>query len=115
FEHLRRVTHPRRQRRRVIDHHIPLPVLQRVEIAVTIADELLDFSRQFAGMRLPTVESGHLVPATERILNLIWTSESAASENQNRFRCLLCKQRRQCCARHNHSRGGYFDETTAIH
>src|SRR5206468_2431767 len=93
FEHLRRVTHPRGKRCRVVDYHIPVSVFQRVEITVAIADKLLDFSRQFAGMRLTPVKCGHLMSATERIFHLVWASESGAAEYEyaHRRRCLLCK------------------------
>ena len=69
--------------RRVIYHDVPLSVFQRLEFAVAIADELLDFVRQFAGVRFAAVERRDLMSAAQRVLHLIWTGESRAAENQN--------------------------------
>src|SRR4030095_13791133 len=85
--------HPRGERRRVVNDHIPLPVFERVEITVAIADKLLNIRRQFAGMRLPAIEIRHLVPTTQRIFYLIRTSKPGAAEYENAHWCrpLLCK------------------------
>ena len=64
---------------------------KRVEITVTIADKLLDFLGQLAGMRLAAIERGDFVSTTQCVLNLIWSSESGTAENENAHwcRCLL--------------------------
>ena len=56
---------------------------QRVELAVAIADQLLDFVRQFARMRFAAIERRHLVSAAERVTNLIRPGESGPAENEN--------------------------------
>jgi hypothetical protein len=90
---LRRVTHPGGQRRRVIDHDVPSAIFERVELTVAVADKLLDFGRQFAGMRFTTVERRHFVSAAQRIFHLIRASEAGPTEYENAHgcRCLLCK------------------------
>jgi hypothetical protein len=73
---------------------VPLATFQSVEIAVAVADELLDLRRQFARVCLAAVERRHFVSAAQRVTDLIRTSESGSAENQHahRFHTLFCKQ-----------------------
>src|SRR5438132_13503717 len=83
FQTLRRVTHPDRQRRRNVYASVPGPALERVEFSVAIADQLLGFFGQFAGMRLAAIENGDLVPATERVLHLEGTRKPGTAQDEN--------------------------------
>ena len=82
------VAHPDRHAGRIIDHDIPFATLERVELAVAIADQLLDAFRQFARMRFAAIENRDLVSARERITDLKRPGETGAAEDQNaqRFR-----------------------------
>src|SRR5205814_10035769 len=86
FKNLRRVAHPGGQRRRIIDDDIPLTTFKRVELAVTVADQLLNFFWQFAGMRSAAIENRDLVAASERVLDLKRTNKTRAAEDQNAHR-----------------------------
>ena len=94
---MRGVAHPDRHDRRIVDHHIPFASLKRVELAIAIADQLLDAFRQFAGMRFAAIENGHLVSARERISHLERSGKAGAAENQNAqgFRRLCFRGRRR--------------------
>ncbi len=93
FQDLRGITHPCWKSRRIINYDIPLSIFECVELAVAIADQLLDFSRQFTGMRLSAIECRHLVSATKRITNLIRSGESGATEDEDaqRFHGFFCE------------------------
>src|ERR1043166_2354444 len=69
------VAHPRRQRRGNVDADIPLAALQRIQLSVAIANQLLGFFWQFARMRLAAIENGDLVAATQGVLHLERTGE----------------------------------------
>src|SRR5207249_10117988 len=92
---LRRVPHPRRKGRRVVDGDVPLPIFQCVQLAVSISNQLLDFIWQFARMRFAAVERCDLVSASKRIADLVWSGEASAAKNENakRFHGFLCEQR----------------------
>ena len=60
-----------------------LRFFERVELAVAIADQLLDAFRQFARMRFAAIENRHLVSALERITNLKRSGKTGAAEDQN--------------------------------
>src|SRR5207249_9100464 len=117
FENLRRAAHPRGKRRRIVDGDVPLSIFQRVQLAVSIANQLFDFVRQFAWVRFAAVERRDLMSATKRVANLVWSSEPCAAKNENakRFHRFLCEQRGRsrsegkCAA----SGSGKFDELTA--
>src|SRR5439155_18011810 len=91
FQDLPRIAHPRWKGCRIIDCDVPLPIFQRVELAVAIADQLLDFVWQFAGMRLSAIERRKFMAAAERVTNLIRPDESSPTQNENaqRFRRFL--------------------------
>src|SRR5204862_546302 len=80
FQDLPRIAHPRWKGRRIIDCDIPLSIFQRVELAVAIADQLLDFVWRFAWMRLSAIERRKFMAAAERVTNLIRPGESGAAE-----------------------------------
>src|SRR5262249_18831227 len=67
----------------IVDHNIPLAILQRVELPVAVADQLLDFVRQFPRVRFASIKRGDIVASTQCIADLIRTSESCAAENEN--------------------------------
>src|SRR5439155_22664558 len=119
FENLRRVAHPCRKSCRIIDDNVPLSILQRVELAVAITDELLDFARQFTGMRFAAVERRHLVSPTEGVLHLIWAGESRAAENQDAHRFHRFLSGKRCRSRHDRKRGASasseFDKLATRH
>jgi len=83
LQNLRGIAHPRRQRCRVVDHYIPLPIFERVEFAVAITDELLHFGRQFARVRLSAIECCDLVSAAQRVADLIGAGKTGAAKNQD--------------------------------
>ena len=83
LQNLRGVAHPDGQRRRVIDHNVPFAFLSRHRAAHCVADQLLDFLRQFAGMRFTTIENGNLMAAAQGIFYLDRSSKAGAAEDEN--------------------------------
>src|SRR5437868_2195519 len=66
----------------VVDHRVPLPALERLQVAVAIADELLDV-REERGIGLAAIEQRDRVAAVERVLDLIRADEAGAAEDEN--------------------------------
>ena len=60
------ITHPDRERGRVVDHHVPRSAPQRLEIVVAVADELLHLRGEF-GLAAAAIENRHLVTALDGV------------------------------------------------
>jgi hypothetical protein len=79
------VAHPDRQRGRIIDADVPIAALERFEVAVAIAEQFLD--RAGPGLLLTAaVEDGDVVPAGQRIADLVRSDETRAAEDQQAHR-----------------------------
>jgi len=82
-EHARRVAHPERQRRRVVDADIPRAAFERLQVAgVAITDELDDLARPRA-RAAAAIEEGDLVAARERVGHLVRAGEPGAAEDED--------------------------------
>jgi hypothetical protein len=74
------IAHPDRQRRRIVNADVPLATLQRFEVAVTIAEQLL--YRAWPGILLTAaVESGDVMPAGQRVADLVRTDKTRAAQD----------------------------------
>jgi hypothetical protein len=81
FQYAGGVAHPDRQRGRIIDADVPVAALERFEVAVAIAEQFLD--RAGPGLLLTAaVEDGDVVPAGQRIADLVRSDETRAAEDQ---------------------------------
>ena len=80
-QQLDRLPHDARQVPRDVDHGVPAAAPQRVELAVTVAEQPLDAGEQL-GIRPAAVEERDLVPALERRLDGRATEELGPAEDQ---------------------------------
>src|SRR5579862_5119573 len=99
---------------RIIDHDIPRAALERIELAVAIALQLLEL-REELGVRMPPIEQSHRVTACHRALGDVDAEELGAAENQDAQRtpCVLCAPRRM--RRSDEGAGCGGDEDASIH
>ena len=82
LELLGRIAHPARNGRRVVDHRVPLPTFQGLEITVPVTPEFLDFRKQ-VGIRLAAIEQRDMVAALERVTDLMRPDEAGTSQDQD--------------------------------
>jgi hypothetical protein len=73
-----------RQVARGIDDSVPRAALQRAELAVAIAVQLLDVAKQL-WMRPSTVEQRDRMTTCARGINDVWSDEACATEDQDLF------------------------------
>src|SRR5207253_3647211 len=83
FQDLGGITDPRWQRGWVIDTNVPLFFFQRLELAIAIPNQLLNFLGQFARMRFAPIENGDLMSTAERVFYLKRSGESGTAEDKN--------------------------------
>lgn len=70
LQHLAGVAHPERQAGGVVDADIPLPSLQRGQVAgVAVTVQLFDLGRPLGRRPLAAVEQGDLVAALQRVVH----------------------------------------------
>ena len=84
-EQLGRLAHDARQVARGIDHDVPVAALERREVAVAVAAQLLDVGKELR-VGLAAVEQRHLVPARERLVDDRATEELRPAEDQHPHR-----------------------------
>ncbi len=94
LERVGRELHPLRraaQRRRLVDHRVPLPSFQRTEVARAITRQLLDVLPEHSRRALATIEDRDLMPALERATHVVRPDEAGPTEDQD----LLGRTRRR--------------------
>ena len=81
--------HPARDRGRIVYHRVPFAPLERAQVVVTVAGQLLDALEvvlEERRLRLATGEDGHLVAAVQRVLHLVRADEAGAAEDEDAHR-----------------------------
>ena len=73
---------PGRLHGRIVDHDVPLPALQRLEVVVPVPDKLLHFGEKLRIRRTP-VEQRDGVTALQSVADLVRTDESGTAQDQN--------------------------------
>ena len=72
---------------RVVDDHVPVAALQRVEPAVAIAEQRLDARRRLR-LALAAIEERHRVAARQRLADEVRADEPGAAEDQDAQRAV---------------------------
>jgi hypothetical protein len=114
LQHTSGVANPSRQRGRIVDADVPVATFQRFEVAVAVAEQLLDGTGP--SLLLTTaVEDRDVMSPGQRLADLVRADETGATQDQQAhgFRGLGVRKGRQ-----GHGQGrkrGASDKIAAIH